>query len=63
MRPWLLTCARVACVVLQILGLLTKSYERFRGMKHEKAERMILHIASQMASEYYASGNYELAKK
>lgn len=43
-----------------VIGLLTKAYECF---KREKANRMILHIAFQMAVEYFNASNFQMAKK
>ena len=43
-----------------IIDLLTKAYEHF---KQQRATRMILHIASLMAGEYFDSQNYGMAKK
>lgn len=43
-----------------IIELLTKSYEHFKALK---ASRMILHVASLMATEYFDSQNFVMAKK
>ena len=43
-----------------VIELLTKAYEHF---KQQKSNRMILHIASLMAEEYYEQEKYSMAKK
>ena len=46
-----------------IIDLLTKAYECFKRLKNGSAKRIILHIAYQMAREYYNNHNYTMAKK
>ncbi len=44
----------------QIIQYLTKAYECH---KREKSTRLMLHVASAMAQEYWSSANYDMAKK
>ena len=44
----------------QIIGLLNKSYDRY---KREHSERMIVHVASQIAAEYFSARNWLMAQR
>ena len=44
----------------QVIGLLNKSYERY---KREQSERMIVHVASQIAAEYFSSRDWLKAQR
>ena len=44
----------------QIIGLLNRSYDSY---KREHSDRMIVHVASQIAAEYFSARNWEMAQK